>query len=340
MVFALPSSGRPTFRITHESRNKGVASIKLSTSESAASQCLPRPQYLPLPPDNLHNCSLPYVSMNNGGRLGNKICQYMSLALLRSVFGMRVAILENMNKNLREIFPKLSLPVEDPKCFHGTTSKDNFSTLYKKLSVQNSANGRALVDSKLPPYPLSESVYIDDNPCPWYILLPLRDQLRRELVFHDTILNKAKQQLNHAVKSLLNNATKNITIITVHVRRTDYLNYIKVNYKLTPLKKNYFQRAFKFFRHRVASPVFAVSSDDPEWCKDNIMDKDVVFVGTKDSVMDMALMSLGDHHVITYGTYGFVGACLGRGLIVYPDNKDRPTFPCLNSTILQSISRN
>ncbi|XP_069165910.1 galactoside alpha-(1,2)-fucosyltransferase 1 isoform X3 [Procambarus clarkii] len=283
------STSNLTSPFQNSTRIEGVPSIKLSTSGSAASHCLPLPQYQPLPPDNLHNCSLPYVSMNNGGRLGNKICQYMSLALLRSVFGIRVGILKNMNNYLRKIFPKLSLPVEDPKCFHGTPSRDNFSALYRNLSVRNSASGRNLVDSKLHPYLLSESVYIYNYPCPWNLLLPLRDQLRQELVFHDAILNKAKMHLNHAVKSLLNNATKNITIITVHVRRTDYLNYIKVNYKLKPLKKTYFQRAFKFFRNRVASPVFAVSSDDPEWCKNNIMDKDVVFVGLLQSYNKITL---------------------------------------------------
>nr|XP_045621697.1 galactoside alpha-(1,2)-fucosyltransferase 2-like [Procambarus clarkii] len=310
-----------------------------NTSVVSAKWCLPQPRYLPLPPDNQRNCSLPYVTMNTGGQLGNKLCQYLSLVLIRRVFGVRVAILEAMNGSISGLFHKLSLPVEDHKCFPGYSAKLPFSNLYRKLFINNTGNGIVLSNSRLRHYPLSVSSYVEDCPCPSHLLVPLRDLFRHELPFRQDIIDKAKERLDNAVKSLHNNTSQNITVVTVHVRRTDHLSFIKGAYNLDPLDKTYFQRAFNFYRNRTAVPVFVVTSDDPKWCQSNIMDKDVVYAGSRDPVSDLVLLSLGDHHVITYGTFGFVSAFLGRGIIVYPDPTGWPVFPCFNSTIIQPINR-
>ncbi|MPC48809.1 hypothetical protein E2C01_042592 [Portunus trituberculatus] len=37
------------------------------------------------------DCDKPYVTLRKGGRLGNKMCQYTSLYLLRHLFGIRVS---------------------------------------------------------------------------------------------------------------------------------------------------------------------------------------------------------------------------------------------------------
>ncbi|KAK8722635.1 hypothetical protein OTU49_012143 [Cherax quadricarinatus] len=284
---------------------------------------------------NQEDCSLPYVTMNAGGRLGNKLCQYMSLVLLRKTFGVRAAMLEKMNSSLSPHFPQLSLPVEDGKCFPGYTTQDIYHNLYMKL-VNSS---RLWPYNQLYHYPLNASVYVLNNPCPIHLLEPLREHLRRELAFREDIIKKAKQNLDKAVKSLRLNTTENITVITVHVRRTDHIDFMINKFKIQPLTKIYFQRAFNIIRKTVAHPVFVVSSDDRGWCLSNIMDKDVVFAGGADPVTDMALMTLGDHHVITYGTYGFVGAFLGRGTIFFPKNKDFLEFPCFNSTIVHLVDR-
>nr|XP_045603422.1 galactoside 2-alpha-L-fucosyltransferase SEC1-like [Procambarus clarkii] len=275
--------------------------------------------------------------MNAGGQLGNKLCQYLSLVLIRRVFGVRVAILEAMNGAIGGLFGKLSLPVEDHKCFPGYTAQLPFSNLYKQLFINNTDNDIVLSNSQLRHYPLSESSYVKDYPCPSHLLVPLRDQFRHELPFRQDIIDKAKERLDNAVKSLHNNTSQNITVITVHVRRTDHFPFMKKVYKLDPLDKTYFQRAFQFFRNRTAVPVFVMTSDDPKWCQRNIIDKDVVYGGKSRENIDLVMLSLGDHHVITYGTYSFVSAFLGRGIIVYPDPTGWPVFPCFNSTVIQPV---
>ncbi|XP_042237443.1 galactoside alpha-(1,2)-fucosyltransferase 1-like [Homarus americanus] len=271
--------------------------------------------------------------MNFGGRTGNKICQYMSLSLLRKVFGVRVSMLSSMQKPLEHLFIKLDLPGENPKCFPRYTKQLNFSVLYRKLVAES--HELVLPDAQPTHYPLNESVYVSDYPCPPDILFPLRDQFRQELVFKKELTDKARQKIAEGIKALGIYTNKNITKVTVHVRRTDYIEHIKSRYQLTPLDKLYFQRAFDFFRKKVPYPVFLVTSDDPKWCKENLIDKDVAFVGSSMEV-DLTLLSLGDHHIITYGTFSFVSSFLGRGIIVYPYNENKwPFFSCTDSKIFQ-----
>ncbi|XP_045595286.2 galactoside 2-alpha-L-fucosyltransferase SEC1-like [Procambarus clarkii] len=277
--------------------------------------------------------------MNAEGRLGNNICQYMSLAVIRKVFGVRAAITEHMNSQLGSIFPKLSLPVENHKCFPGHAAQDTFIQLYKKLAAKTPSRSRAMFDLQLQHYPLMESVYVSDYPCPAHLLLSLRDQFRHEFAFSEKVLKTARIALDDAVKRVYTDSSAVITIITVHIRRTDYLKHVKNFYKEYPVDMIYFHEAFNFFRNRTDFPVFVVTSDDPQWCKTNLIDHDVVYAGT-DPVVDLALQSLGDHHIITDGTFGFIGAFLGRGIIVYPYPNGWPLYPCFNSSILQPITRN
>ncbi|XP_069176481.1 galactoside alpha-(1,2)-fucosyltransferase 1-like [Procambarus clarkii] len=306
-------------------------------SLAKASLCLPQPRYLPLPPDNQHDCSLPYVTINSAGRLGNKITEYLSLSVIRKVFGVRVAIAQGMSDTLVAIFPKLSLPVATGECYPRVTHSESFAKLYMKLFAK-SADSRALDDTQLYPYPLQQSVYVKDFPCPSHILITMRDHFRQEFTFNQRVLRKAKVQVAAALQAL-NTALRDATIVTVHVRRTDYLAHVKNYYKQSPVKDVYYQRAFNFFRNRTHNPVFVVTSDDPEWCKNNFKDKDIVYAGGRDPVVDLAVLALGDHHIITDGTFGFSGAFLGKGIIVYPEPTGWPVYPCFKTPLLHPISR-
>ncbi|KAK8722670.1 hypothetical protein OTU49_012153, partial [Cherax quadricarinatus] len=312
---------------------------KMNKSLLPEAWCLPQSRYLPLPTDNMHNCSLPYVSMSTNGRLGNKMCQYMSLALLRKVFGIRVAMVEGMKHQIGPFFPKLSIPVEDHKCFPGHNTTSDYNDLYLKLIEWSGGRLPSIADSQLYPYPLKVSTYVQDYPCPRTLLLPLRDHFREELSFQPETMKKARQMLDDALKTVRDNSTQPMTVITVHIRRTDYITYITYRHHLLPLRMIYFAKAFNYYRLRYARPVFAMTSDDPKWCKENLVDKDVVFAGGDDPVVDMAILTLGDHHVITYGTYGFVSAFLGRGTIVFPDTYGEPYTYCFNSTFFQPLYR-
>jgi hypothetical protein len=95
-------------------------------------------------------------------------------------------------------------------------------------------------------------------------------------------------------------------VVSVHVRRTDYLNGVFVNPSAA-----YYEAAF---RHFDASPVtYLVFSDDLDWCRATFGGRADVIVTAGDApIVDMAAMSLCDHHVIANSSFSFWGAFLNR----------------------------
>ncbi|XP_042859146.1 galactoside 2-alpha-L-fucosyltransferase Sec1-like [Penaeus japonicus] len=93
---------------------------------------------------------------------------------------------------------------------------------------------------------------------------------------------------------------------------------------------------------QVVNPVFVVVSDDHSWCHRVLEGGDVVVAGSqKDPVNDIALLSLGDHNVISYGTFSFMGATLARGDVAHPmNNNDKYShFNCVDNPAIRPINR-
>jgi galactoside 2-L-fucosyltransferase 1/2 len=110
---------------------------------------------------------------------------------------------------------------------------------------------------------------------------------------------------------------KNITYVGVHVRRTDYIGYLKRKFNASAVKPDYFLRQMNVFRNKYKQIMFVVVSDDPMWCERELSGDDVV-MKTKSSVQDLAVMAACNHSIIDYGTYGVWGfILLGGDIFVY-----------------------
>ncbi|KAL3871028.1 hypothetical protein ACJMK2_039052 [Sinanodonta woodiana] len=80
-----------------------------------------------------------------------------------------------------------------------------------------------------------------------------------------------------------------------------------------------------YFREKYSSIVFIIVSDDISWCKENIkINYDKVFSKFDDPMVDMAMLSVCDHMIITSGTFGWWGAWLAGGDVVYFKGFPRP----------------
>jgi galactoside 2-L-fucosyltransferase 1/2 len=106
---------------------------------------------------------------------------------------------------------------------------------------------------------------------------------------------------------------KNITYVGVHVRRTDYIGYLKRKYNASPVKPDYFLRHMNVFRNKYKPIMFVVVNDDHEWCEHELRGEDVVVIKTNSPVQDLAIMAACNHSIIDYGTYGVWGAILSGG---------------------------
>ncbi|UYV62028.1 K02A2.6-like [Cordylochernes scorpioides] len=110
------------------------------------------------------------------------------------------------------------------------------------------------------------------------------------------------------------------TFVSIHVRRTDYNEWLK-----RPIRRGrlvdmkYFNLAMKYFEDKYEKVVFVVVSDDRKWCKENFGNKSnaVLAPPASEPAVDMALISRCHHHIMSYGSFGFWGAYLGGGTTVF-----------------------
>ena len=131
-------------------------------------------------------------------------------------------------------------------------------------------------------------------------------------------LNKAKRFL-----SPFKDASR--TVIGVHVRRGDFVTNLytrKCGYTFADI--HYIHEAMSLYRRRYTNAIFIIISDDMTWCKKNVVNFDVMYSDFTDPILDLALMSLCDHMVITGGTFGWWGAWLSGGDVVYLKDFPRP----------------
>ena len=115
-----------------------------------------------------------------------------------------------------------------------------------------------------------------------------------------------------------NNISEYLFNFSVHVRRTDYIQWIESRYKGQQVGPDFFLHSIKDFLSEDPSSVFLVTSDDMDWCRKNIIHDRVIFPNLSTSsydpvVTDFILMTQANHSIYDYGSFGFWGAVLAGG---------------------------
>ncbi|MPC41426.1 hypothetical protein E2C01_035016 [Portunus trituberculatus] len=92
----LDERGNPTPSGNESSYQTNKARSAYLTSQQSRAPvikegCIPYLKDLFVVPVPQHECDQPHVVMHDGGRLGNNLCQYASLYLLRHLYGVRVS---------------------------------------------------------------------------------------------------------------------------------------------------------------------------------------------------------------------------------------------------------
>lgn len=115
-----------------------------------------------------------------------------------------------------------------------------------------------------------------------------------------------------------------LSTVSIHVRRGDYVLH-EDSYLPTTLE--YIKKARALFDDM---QTFVYFSDDIEWCKENLRlsDKDVFISGETD-VMDLYLMSMMNHNIISNSTFSWWAAYLNKNpskVVVSPKTWYGPTM--------------
>ena len=120
-------------------------------------------------------------------------------------------------------------------------------------------------------------------------------------------------------------------VLSLHVRRTDYLTNSENHFNLT---LDYYEEALTHFDDLQV----IVFSDDSDWCKEQDLFSDDRFLVSEsgDNKIDMCLMSMCTHHIIANSSFSWWGAWLAKSKKVIapsawfgPNNSDKNTSDLL-----------
>jgi|GEM_PF-4432072 len=108
------------------------------------------------------------------------------------------------------------------------------------------------------------------------IVLTWVADIRQEFKFRRRLQDQAQSFLRAAAKG-----RTHVTFIGVHVRRTDYINYLWRTRHIQGANETYYKQAMVYFRERYDSALFVVVSDDVPWCRERLLTgEDDVILGS------------------------------------------------------------
>ncbi|XP_007654621.2 galactoside alpha-(1,2)-fucosyltransferase 2-like [Ornithorhynchus anatinus] len=260
------------------------------------------------------------------GRLGNQMGEYATLFALAQANGRPAAILPAMKDSLAPLF-NITLPVLSEDEARAIPWEDYWihdwmSEEYRHIPGRH--------------------VKLTGYPCSWTFYHHLRAEIRREFTLHEPLVRKAQASLRQLREEWRRARCQSPegcppgdpTFIGVHVRRGDYVEFMPQHWRGVVADRGYLQQALDHFRRRYEHPLFVVTSNGMQWCRDNINVSlgDVVFAGDGiegHPASDFALLVQCNHTVMTIGTFGIWAAYLTGGETVYLANYTLPDSPFL-----------
>lgn len=139
-----------------------------------------------------------------------------------------------------------------------------------------------------------------------------REVIRREFTFRDPQITEYAGQY---IKELKEKDPS--PIVSLHVRRGD-LAYASENLNNPgivygpPVTLDYIHSALARFGSGYRFLVFSNSTEDLDWCRKNISYEGLLFCEGHSDVVDLALMSTCDHHIIANSSFSWWAAWLNQ----------------------------
>ncbi|MEI8390338.1 MAG: alpha-1,2-fucosyltransferase [bacterium] len=173
-----------------------------------------------------------------------------------------------------------------PHCFHEDPDNNNLIEYFDNLKIKKQAYISGFFQS--------QKYFIE-----------IADIIKQNLILKDSAAGANLEMLNRI---------KSSNSISLHIRRTDYLNKETLYLWGNICTDEYYKNAIKYISQKVDNPTFFVFSDDIEYCKNNINPGfETVFVDINNDITaheDMRLMSNCKHNIIANSTFSWWGTWL------------------------------
>ena len=257
------------------------------------------------------------VSANFGlGRIGNQLCNIATAYGLFKEYNVTTYLSHHSYNLLKNTFMLPNVISRKGSEFYKQIKLKHLDM--NRLSWVYIKNGDLIFKREeiLNIYKYSWFLKLDPNVCDFKGFLPFLDDLRKSLLqFNPHVLRDA----NEVIKNVrLGSGNKNIVVISIHIRMTDMMAHLEKTFGLSPPSESYFTRAMMHFEKKFGRNLaFVALSDDVSKAKHMLLTENnkrfnIVFPDLKNKAStSLALLSLVQGSIITFGTFGLWGALLG-----------------------------
>lgn len=155
----------------------------------------------------------------------------------------------------------------------------------------------------------------------WKYWIPFEEEIRDVFQFNEPIKSKAVAQFNAILRQRHFTIGRESVVVSIHVRREDYLSKENIKFGYLIPNATYFRKAMRYFRKKFKNVFFIVGSNDIPWCREALAgEPNVHFSVGNSAVEDMALLSLSNHTIASVGTYGWWIGWMAGGITLYYKN--------------------
>ena len=270
-------------------------------------------------------------------QLGNQLSSYAALFYFKHRYGFNAFIDPVQAKYIAEVMDMDNLEIKSldfkiPKCC------DKEFRLPKWEQVSSPSGGRiydGFVEN-IDKYRYNHLIDLGTHTVPLYLYKDILPELQQQFKIKSKYLFHA-----HKIFKYLQDPQKKTIFVGVHARRGDHLHAWREKFPNSIIGRyegKYFNYAMDLFREKYNNNntrvMFLATSDNYGWIKQTIINPGDVFhpsehVSVPKSFavgLDLAILSLCDHSILDYGTFGIWGALLAGGEIILPDGySDIPT---------------
>ena len=263
----------------------------------------------------------PFITVNTKGRLGNKMFEYAALLGIADTNNF-VPVLPKQMENLKRVF-NVTAQVSDNKLrfiqyaeFHQKKPHNQSFDRDTGNLQRNNTNLTGYFQS-------------------WKYWIHIETQIRNEFQFQHDIQQEAESYIN-MIRAKQFGAKNNI-VIGIHARRGDFLSKESNRTGRAPSHASYFRNAMNFYHNKFVANdsslfennnrtqlIYIVASDAIRWCKSNIQGDNVFYSEGHDAAVDLAILSMCDHMIMSGGTFGWWASFLSNGTVTYDPLTVRP----------------
>lgn len=235
------------------------------------------------------------LEIGYNGRLGNQLFQYAACYSVAKKLGVDFIIPQKNIDNIKQDgcydftnnqWIPYNFRMYD--CFEITAIKDEIkiNNIFQEPHFHYTEEFNNISDNtSIQGYYQSEKYFIN-----------YKEDILKEFTFKEKIFNEAKERIEHI---------NNKEIVAIHVRRGD--NIVNPNFPV--ISTEYLQEALNIFTDKEYN--FLVISDDISYCKE-IFPKEMFFSEGTTDLIDLCLMSLADHNIISNSSFSWWGAYLNN----------------------------